>query len=156
MTESSTSDNVVSSPTKTITVIPAFVDLAGTFGPTWSWTLPTSVIGGKPLKGNVSVVVSNLGNVALPTGQTVNIQFIAEDTTHPSNPPVTLLVLSNRSVSALAAKGTKTFTAAVSLAAGLPADRYQIVANIIPVQSLAESNTANNTVTSPTRTILVS
>ncbi len=146
----------VTSPTKTITATPAFVDLAGTFGPTWSWTLPSSIVAGQSLKGSISVVVSNLGNVALPTGQTVNIQFVAEDTTTPSNPAITLATLSNQSVSALAAGGTKTFSGTVSLSTGLPADSYQIVATISPVQALTESSTSDNTVTSPTKTILVS
>ena len=144
LTESSTADNWATSPTKTIAVAPAVMNLAGTFGTTW--TLPSSIVAGKSLTGSVSVVVSNLGNVALPTGQTVTIQFVAEDTTNPGT-GYTLLTLSNVSVSALAAKGTKTFSGTVSLPAGLPADNYQIVANIVPDQALTESSTADNTVT---------
>ncbi len=132
------------------------MNLAGTFGPSWSWTLPSSAKAGKALSGSVSVVVSNSGNVALPTGQTVNIQFVAQDMTNPGNPSVTLLALSNQSVSALAAGGTKTFSGSVSLSAGLLADTYQIVANIVPVQPLTESSTTDNTVTGPAKTIVVS
>ena len=54
--------------------------------------------------------------------------------------------MSNQSVSGLAANGSKAFAATVSLPAGLPADRYEILATITPVQALTESNLANNLV----------
>jgi hypothetical protein len=155
--ELSTSDNVVTSPTKTITAAPAFRNLAGTFGTTW--TLPSSAIAGTPLSGKVSVVVSNLGNVALPSGQQINIQFVARDLTNPANPDIVLATLVNQSVSALAAKWSKTFTATVSRPAGPPADTYQILANIVPVQPLAEDasdNLVTVTATNLTKIIVAS
>ena len=78
LVESNTSDNLVTSPTKTVTSAPAFMNLAGTFGtPGWS-PLPTSVVAGKPLSGNVAVVVNNLGNVALPSGENrLTSRFVA-------------------------------------------------------------------------------
>jgi len=91
----------ITTPTHTIISAAPFVDLTGTFGTTW--TLPASVVTGKLLFGNVSVVLSNLGNVALATGQTVNINFVAHDTTNPVNPDVTLLAMSSQSIGGLAA-----------------------------------------------------
>jgi hypothetical protein len=46
----------------------------------------------------------------------------------------------------LAAKGSESFSATIGRPAGLPADYYEILANIVPVQSLTESNLANNLV----------
>ena len=138
--DGSSAHNLSAAATRTITI--SYMDLSGVLGTTW--TLPASAIAGKPLSGSVSVVVSNLGNKALPAGQTVNIDFVAHDTTHPANPDVTLLTLSNQSVSALAGGGTRTFTGTVSQAAGLSADSFQVLANIVPVQSLAESRTDND------------
>jgi hypothetical protein len=120
------------------------VDLAGVFGTTW--TLPATVRPGARLAGNVSVVVSNLGNVALPVGQQVTIQFVAHNTTNPAAPDVTLVTLTNQSVTALAAGASRTFTVAVNRGSGLPAGTYQVLATIVPVPALAESNVANNQV----------
>jgi flagellum-specific peptidoglycan hydrolase FlgJ len=89
--------------------------------------------------------------VALPSGQNVNIVVIAHDIA--TSVDTTLATLSNQSVSALAAGGTKQFVASVSRAAGLPADSYEIEATIAPVQALAESNTNNNTATTPAHTV---
>jgi hypothetical protein len=90
--------------------------------------------------------VSNLGNVALPPGEQVNIQIIARYATDSGNVDIVLTTLSNQSVSGLGAGRSATFYAYVNRPAGLPADSYQILANIIPVQPLAESNIANNLV----------
>jgi hypothetical protein len=129
-------NNTVTSPS-TIAVTQGYVDLTGIFGTTW--TLPSSVVGGKLLAGTTSVVVKNLGNVALPAGQLVNIQIVAQDTTNPSDPPITLTTLANQSVSSLAANASRTFNPYVNVSAGLSPDSYQILANIIPVQALTES-----------------
>jgi uncharacterized repeat protein (TIGR03803 family) len=115
----------------------AFVDVTGVFGTTW--TLPSTIVANKPLSGVTSVVVENLGNVALPAGQLVTIQMVARDTTNPSKPDITLAELRNQSISALAANGSATFLLNVSLAGGLPADSYQILANLLPTPALVES-----------------
>jgi hypothetical protein len=130
---------------KTITANPSFVDLSGVLGTTW--TLPTSVVACAPMTGTVSVVVKNLGNVALSSAQRINIQFIAHDTTDSGNADVVLASLTNQSVASLAAGGSATFTASVSNPAGLPADSYQIEALITPVGSLTEARTDNNLAT---------
>jgi len=133
---------VPSAYSNTVTLAAPFVDITGKLGTTW--TLPATGVAGEPLSGRVSVVVSNLGNVALPSGQQVTIQFIARNLTNPANPDVLLATLANQSVSALAANGALTFSTTVNLLAGLPASTYQILANIVPVQPLAESNLTNN------------
>lgn len=70
-----------------------------------------------------------------------------------------LAPLANQSVSALTANGAKTFSASVNLATGLPADRYQVLVNIVPVQPLAESSLTNNlamlTATGLSKTLVV-
>ena len=119
-----------------------YVDMTGTFGTTW--TLPSAVVGGKPLLGYTSVVVHNIGDVALPTGQLANIVVLAHDTTNTNNPDITLATLSNQSVSLLAAGGTKSFSAYVNRPGGVPADNYQILANITPVGNLTEAHSDNN------------
>ena len=139
------SANRLSAPaTRAIVVTFGFVDLTGIFG--IAWTLPATVIASQPVKGTASVVVKNIGNAALPMGQMVNIQLVAHDTTNPANPDIPLATLSNQLVSALAPNGTKPFTATVNLTTGFPSDSYQLLANIIPVQTLTESNATNNQV----------
>ena len=138
-------DNLSVSATRTVTVTRrSYMDLTGTFGATW--TLPLSIVASKSLTGYASVVVKNIGNESLPAGQLVNIQVVAHDMTNPANPDITLVTLSKQSVSKLAANGSATFLPYVNRTAGLPADVYQILANIIPVQALAESRTDNNQV----------
>jgi hypothetical protein len=47
------------------------------------------VVAGTPVtKGSASVVVSNMGNSALPLGQLVNISLVARDTTNTGNPDI--------------------------------------------------------------------
>jgi hypothetical protein len=77
---------------------------------------------------------------------------VVRDLTNPTKPDIVLKTATNQSVGSLAANGSKTFTVAVSRSAGLPADNYQILANIIPVQTVTESSTADNWVASPTKT----
>jgi hypothetical protein len=144
LAESNTNNNTATTPAHTVTSTAPFVDLSGVFGTTW--TLPATIANSKAMLGYAPVVVKNVGNVALPTGQTVNIVVIAHDTTNPSNPDITLVTLVNQSLSALLAGGTRQFNAYVNRPAGLPADHYQIEATITPVQSLTESNLSNNTV----------
>jgi hypothetical protein len=141
--ESNEGNNTVTSA-GTIAVTYGFVDLSGVFGTLW--TLPSTAKAGKALTGYASVVVKNGGNVALPTGQNVNIVIVAHDTTNTNNPDVILATLANQSVSALAAGATKQFSAYISRAAGLTADTYQIQAVIAPVQPLTESDPGNNVV----------
>ena len=148
-------NNTVSS-VGVITVTYGYVDLTGLLGTTY--TLLPSVVDGKAVTGYTSVVVKNIGNVALPAGQNVNIVVVAHDTTVPTNPDITLATLNNQSVSALAAGGSRSFSAYINLASGLPTDTYQILANITPSQPLTEEHTDNNqaslTATGGTETII--
>ena len=141
VTESLENNNSVTSA-DSMAVTYGFVDLTGTFGT--AWTLPAAVVDNVKLTGTASVMVKNLGDVALPTGQTVNIQLLARDTTNGANPDIPLATLNPQSVSALAAGGSKQFSVPVSLIGGLPSDNYEIFANITPVQALTESDATNN------------
>jgi hypothetical protein len=122
----------------------SYVDLTGVLGT--SWSLPPSVVAGKALSGNVSVVVQNIGNTWLPLGQQVNIAFVAQDTTTPAN-KITLATLSNQWISGMLAGGSATFYTYVNLPGGIAAGIYKVEAIITPVQALTESRTDNNTVT---------
>jgi hypothetical protein len=136
-------NDAVSSP---FAVVAGTVDLSAVLGSTW--TLKSSVIGGKRLSGSTSVVVTNLGNLPLAVGQKVSIQLFAVDTTSPAKAPIPLLTTpSIQSVSGLRAGGSATFRPSVNLPGGLPADDYEIVATVTPVQALTEVSTANNTAT---------
>jgi hypothetical protein len=83
---------------------------------------------------------------ANPTSTTmtlVNIVVVSQD---PANPYITLPTSNNQSVSKLAANGSATFHPSVGLAAGLPVESCQVLANITPVQALPESRTDNKQV----------
>ncbi len=131
-------DNLSNAATRAVTM--SYIDLTGTLGS--PWTLPSAVVAGKALAGFTPVVVKNIGDVAVPAGQLVNIQVVAQDTA--TGAQIALTTLKNQSVSLLAANGSRTFYPYVNVPAGLPADTYQILANIIPVQALPESQTDNN------------
>jgi hypothetical protein len=149
LTESRTDNNLVTQTaagaSRTILSAPAMADLSGTLGT--YWTLPSSVVAGKPLSGYASVVVSNLGNVALPTGQKISIQLVARDTTDPSKPEITLATVGNLSVGGLGSNRSMTFNVSVKRPGGLPADNYQIQAILTPAPGLTESRTDNNLAT---------
>jgi hypothetical protein len=119
----------------TIAVAQGLGDLSGsTFGTS---TLPTALASGAALKGSISVVVENVGNLALPAGQLVTIQLVAYDMT--TDLPTTLVTTGDLSVSALAAtNGKKTFSVPVDFATGLSSDDYQYQAIITPVNNLTE------------------
>jgi hypothetical protein len=142
LADSNETNNTVISP-RTIAVTYGYVDLSGVFGT--AWTVPPSVVANTTkLTGSLSVVVTNNGNVSLPTGQQVNIVVEARDTTNPANSPIPLATLTNKSVSKLGPKQSLTFSPAVAAGTLLPADTYQIWADIVPVQTLTESDPNNN------------
>jgi hypothetical protein len=149
MAEPDTANNTATLTTlgapKTVRSAAPFVDLTGALGT--NWTLPSSVVAGTPLSGTVSVVVTNQGNVGLPSGQQIYIPVVEHDTTHPGNPDILLNVPVKLSVSGLAPGASRSFNVTVSLPAGLPADSYRAAAVISPVQDLAESSDVNNAVT---------
>ena len=152
---------ITSGPAGTFNVTEGNVNLTGTFGSTW--TLPPSVVQNTGmLKGNISVVVTNTGDVAMPTGQQVNVEMWAYDTTNPGNSPILLGTLAKQSVSKLAPNGSTklTFSPAVAANTYLPPDTYNICANIVPLQmtglpALVESN-PDNWVIAPSKTVISS
>jgi hypothetical protein len=127
----------------TISVTRGFVGLAGMLGTLW--TLPSAIVSGHATRGHTSIVVNNIGNLAMPAGQRVNIEMIAHDTT--TNVDIPLMTLSNQSVSRLAAGRSAIFRLCVNMPTGLPAGTYQIEAIVTPVGDLVESRTDNNTAT---------
>ena len=91
--------------------------------------------------------VTNVGNVALPSGQKINIEIDAFDGTTTT----VLKTLTAQSVTALGANLSATFTATgVTLPLGLAAGTYNIVA-VADSSSLltGDTNRGNNTATSP-------
>jgi hypothetical protein len=121
------------------------VDLSGSvLGATW--TLASAVVATAPLIGNASVVVTNVGDIPLPTGQLANISVVARDTTTPASGDTTLATLKNVSLSNLAANGAKslTFSLPVNWTNGLMADTYQVLIDIIPQNNLAYFATTDN------------
>jgi hypothetical protein len=80
--------------TRNITAARAFVNLVSTLGS--YWTLPSSVVAGTPVNGYAPVVISNMGNIALPSNERVNIQIIAQDTTNPGDAGITLASLNSQ------------------------------------------------------------
>jgi hypothetical protein len=79
---------------------------------------------------------------ANPTSMTVtlvNTVVVAQD---PANPDIALATLYNQAVGRLAVNGSATFHPSVGLAARLPVESYQVLANITPVQALRESHLA--------------
>jgi len=128
-----------------IDVTHGFVDLAGSFG---TVTVPESVVAGVPVTGHVPVIVTNLGNVAVPAGQHVDIHVTAEPTD--GGGAHRLAERLNYSVGNLGPDGaTRKRLVWVNLQEGLPAGTYEIVAEILPVEPLDEedSQPGNNTVT---------
>ena len=120
----------------------AFVDLAGTFGNVW---LANAVLAGQRLFGFVPINVANLGNVALPAGQRLDIALVARETT--TNAEVVLANLTNQYAASLGAGATRPFFAMVMLNNGLPAGQYELRADIVPQGGLVESDATNNAVT---------
>jgi hypothetical protein len=145
MTETRTDNDTATTPAHTITSTGASMDLAGTFGTTW--TLPSSYLSGRPLTGIASVVVSNLGSASLPAGQRVTIQLVAHDTTDPAKGNIVLATLSNQSVNGLGPGRSTTFYVNVNLHDGLSPDTYQVQAILTPSPALSQLRTDNDVVT---------
>jgi hypothetical protein len=91
------------------------------------------------------VVVENVGNEPLPTGQKINIEIDAFDGTTTT----VLKTLTAQSVSALGAGKSATFSTTVTLPIGLTSGTYNIVAKVDSTGAVTgDTNRANNTVTS--------
>ena len=146
LTESSTADNLITTTaangTLGVTSAQAFVDLTGALGTS---SLVSSATG---VKGKMSVTAKNIGNAALPAGQTIQLQIIA----HPQGEGDVLgdIVLQTSpvlSVKNWKAGQTGSFSVSVADVNALAGGTYDIEAKIVPVVALSESDTGNNLVT---------
>jgi len=147
LTESDTTNNQASQTaaglTETILSAAPFVDLSAGFGTTMK--LPASYTTGSGALITVPVVVENVGNEALPTGQKISIEIDAFDGT--TTTPLT--TLTGQSVSALGAGKSATFSTTVTLPIGLTTGTYNIVAKVDTTGAVTgDTDPANNTVTS--------
>ena len=109
-----------------------------------TWTLPPAVVSTLPIKGTASVVVTNTGNVALPTGQLVNLEVVARDTTTPTVADTVLWTVKNQSLTNLAAGASAKFSLSVNYTGILQVDTYQILVDIIPQNNTTEYATLDN------------
>ena len=147
LTESRTDNNQVSLTAgglaEPLTVAAQVVDLTAAFGA--SLKLPTKRIGGDGYQIYVPVVVKNIGNVALLSGQKIDIQIEAS-----GNGGTTLLkTLLGVSVSSLGAQASATFGTYVTLPFDLSPGTYKLLTVVDSSQKvLADPNRNNNTVTS--------
>ena len=132
-----------SGATGTTAVTKGYVDLTGAFGT--ATKLPATDISGDGKSISVPVVVKNLGNVAAPSGQKIDIQIDAFDGT--TTTPIKTLTA--RSISALGVGASATLTATLTLPAGLATGTYHLVATVDRSNSVtSDPNRANNTATS--------
>jgi hypothetical protein len=137
-----TSNNTIVTPAA-IDVTKGYVDLIGSFGKV---STPPCVVDYTPFSGKVPLIIQNAGNVAIPSGQKVNIAVVAHDTATGDDIPLT--ALTNQSISGLAADGIKTLLAKINkLPGGLDEGDYEIQATISPMGNLTEENPDNNVVT---------
>jgi hypothetical protein len=146
ITESSFSNNTVTT-TQTIDVLQGLPDLTGALVST---SIPANIIGGQPITSNLVVTVTNAGNVLLPANQQITITVLAHNAD--TGADTTLATSSALSVASLASGASMTFTLPISHAAGLAAGEYTLQAQITPAQSLLESGTTNNLLTTTNAT----
>jgi hypothetical protein len=129
--------------TKTVTAAVPFVDLSAQFG---AMALPASEISGNGKLIIVPVVVKNVGNVALPALQKINIEIDATL----AGVPTMLKTLTGESVSSLGAGASATFVTTVTLPQSLATGAYNLTAIVDSSDAVTgDTHRANNTVTTP-------
>jgi hypothetical protein len=142
-TDNNQASRTAAGASKTIAVAAPLVDLLGSFGTTLK--LPASTVSGNGHLISVPVVVTNIGNIALPAGQKINIQINTID----NGTTTRLTTLVGVSVSSLGAGKSATFTTSVTLPLNLPTGTYKLVATVDSSDLVtSDTNRANNTVTS--------
>jgi hypothetical protein len=124
------------------TTAPRQVDLTGHLTTS---TLPPLAVANHAITGTLGLVVTNLGNSAAITGQTMTITVLAPSAADPTH-PVTLATLAGQSISGLAVGGTKNFSVPVNFTAGLAAGAYTIEA-LLSASGINDPNLANNLLT---------
>ncbi|HVT81830.1 MAG TPA: CARDB domain-containing protein [Phycisphaerae bacterium] len=123
-------------------------DLQVTVGPS---LLPTSVVHGQPKSGGTKIDITNIGNVALPAVQHVNLALDL----HPNNATdstqdIHIGILNNQSVAKLAPNAKKTFTVNGTLSQAIASDHYTLIATATPVEALTEELLTNNSASGAT------
>jgi hypothetical protein len=142
-------DNWVTDPARTIVSKSAFVDLAVSFGSALAWTGNRTSGDGKTI--TVPVVVTNVGNVPLPSALKVNIDINAVGDGLQTVP---LKHVTGVSVSSLGNGKSMTATTTVTLPPGMTSGAYNLQALIDTTQVTGDTNPANNTfVTAGTLTV---
>ena len=148
LAESNTLDNTIATTSAGVkeSVTVSDPDISGTLG---NSTLPSSIVAGSTAahNGTLGVVVKNSGNIALPAAQEVTIALLAHPTAGGSD--ITLVAAGTQyAVGALAAGSSKALTISANFTGkDFAAGNYTLEAQITPVPSLTETNTANNLVT---------
>jgi uncharacterized membrane protein len=106
-------------------------------------TLPASVVNTSAANGNVTVTISNLGNIAVGPNHNATVTV----TLHPaSGPDVTFT--RTMSISGLKANGVKHVPLTLHIPAGMALGDFEIIASVTPDGTLVESNVSNNSFTS--------
>jgi hypothetical protein len=140
VTELNENNNEVVSASS-IAVARGYLDLSGVFGTT-SVTLPVTVQAGQTLSGYLPLLVSNTGNLKLPSNQYVYVNVVAvnDATLDETN----LLVSAKFSVANLL--GTTTLKPHISMPLNLDPGSYHLKAYLMPAPALAEADPGNDTV----------
>ncbi|MFN3167948.1 MAG: CARDB domain-containing protein [Phycisphaeraceae bacterium] len=136
-----TNNTALSSAASPIQIAPGFVDLQAQFG---KIQLPSAVISGEAIKGTAQVLVANLGNVALPKGQQVDVELFVVPQVGSA---ISIGTATGQSVSSLKNGKPKAINVKGGLPAGLASETYDLRAVVTPVGALSEAGTANNTAT---------
>lgn len=138
----STTANDNATTVQSVTATRGFYDLTGTIAST---TLPPAVVNGAAINNTISVSVSNLGNVAIPSNE--QVKFTVTLTGVDPDNSVTLAASSAMSVAGLKNGSAKTLSVPVKIPGGLATDDYTISIQMDPVQAIPEDSTLNNTIT---------
>lgn len=125
-----------------ISVTFGFVDPVTGFG---KMNMPTVVLANQLLRGTVQVLVTNQGNVPLPNGQTADVQLFLQETGTQNRTLIGEAL--GQKISKLAPGKAKGVNVKVNMPNGVPADGYDLVAVVTPLNGLNETDTANNTAT---------
>jgi uncharacterized membrane protein len=140
LAETDEGNNEATLANTTVTVGPGFVDLGAGIS---NSTLPASVVNTSAANGNVTVTISNLGNIAVGPNHNATVTV----TLHPaSGPDVTFT--RTMSISGLKANGVKHVPLTLHIPAGMALGDFEIIASVTPDGTLVESNVSNNSFTS--------
>jgi hypothetical protein len=142
--------------TATTTITPlhierGFYDLQAAIA---SSTIPTAIVEDVPKNGVVKVDITNVGNVALPAVQRVNIALALRPAdAGDDSQDLAIGQLNNQSVAKLAPNAKKTFSVNGTVSELIGSDEYFLVAKMTPVDAITEELLANNSASGATITV---